>query len=89
MVGRGGEAMRMDAGEGTGEEKAPESQSKLISLARRVPGLSETALLAFNFLLDIASRGSEQGGFQSRASLCGVFFVFFFGYHPAFGQLLV
>lgn len=74
VVGTGGEAVRMDAQEGTGEEQAPESQSKLILLACGVPGLSETALLAFNLLLDTASWGSEQGGFQSQASLCGVFF---------------
>lgn len=72
----------------TGEEQAPESQSELISLACGVPGLSETALLAFNLLLDTMSRSSEQGGFQSQASLC-VFYVFFFCYHPVFGQLLV
>lgn len=78
MVGRGGEAMWMDAREGTGEERAPESRSKLISLARGVPGLSETALLAFNLLLDTAPRGSEQGGIQSQALLCGL--LFFWGF---------
>lgn len=66
----------MDARQGTGEEQAPESQSELISLARGVPGLSETALLAFNLLLDTTSRSSEQGGFQSQASLCVFLRVF-------------
>lgn len=101
VVGMRGEAVRMDAREGTGEGQTPESRSELISAARGVPRLSEAALLAFNLLLDTVSRGSlalsgrqqsrclrveEQGWFQSQASLCG---LFFFCHHPAFGQLLV
>lgn len=82
--------MRMDAREGTGEERTPESRSELISAARGVPGLSEAALSAFNLSLDTVSRGSlapsgrqqrrclrveELGRFQRQASLCGLFFL--------------
>ena len=57
---------------------------KLISCARGVPALSETALLAFNLVLDTVARSRE--GFKARHRFAG---CFFFGYHPVFGQLLV
>lgn len=98
VVGMGGEVVRMDAREGTGEDQAPESRRKLISLAHGVLGLSEMALLAFNLSLDTASCGSlassgrqrsrclrvkEEGRFQSQALLCGFWFGFFFLLPPS------